>query len=38
VVEVKSAGHMGQTHNFSQIYANSLVDVEQPVERLSPRL
>lgn len=25
-------------HNFSQIYANSLVDVGQPVERLSPRL
>lgn len=25
-------------HNFSQIYANSLADVGQPIERLSPRL
>lgn len=29
---------MGSAHNFSQIYANSLVDIGQPVERLSPWL
>lgn len=37
-IEIKSAGHVGSMHNFSQIYANSLVDVGQPVERLSLRL
>jgi len=34
----KCREHMEPTHNFSQIYANSLVAVGQPVERLSPRL
>lgn len=37
-VEIKRVEHMGSAHNFSQIYANSLVDVGQPVERLSPWL
>lgn len=38
-VKCKKCGNRPRArHNFSQIYANSLVDVEQPIERLSPRL